>query len=180
MGFIDASVVVAVIAAVASLATTVVTIVSRRKSDWATAEASYAQAQKSLADAQESLQQQLMDERVRVGRLHETMTVIEDQLAQEKRRARLALEEQDEAVAYIRAIGHWVGELCPRLDLTGMPDKPHLPEGIRHRVEATAARNGLLTGVEKTLRPVKQDDVKTTPGTGGLPLKGKQMKGGPA
>ena len=160
---LDATVVVAIVAAVASLMGTIISILSRRRSDHADAakavadaQSSYAQAQKTLADAQESLQQQLMEERVRVGKLHETLTGIEDELSLEKRKRRENSEAQAQAVAYIRAVGHWVGELCPRLDLTGMPPKPHLPDDLRRQVEAQAAKDGLLTGAERTLQKANQ------------------------
>ena len=109
-------IIVALVTGLCAIAVAAVTWVQNRRGD-------LSEAYRRLSEAQLNMQQEIdrQDEKLAVF-IHE----------------RDELRRQDDLkTAYIRAIGHWIGELCKVLDpefLEKYP-KPRLPDGLRDIIE---------------------------------------------
>lgn len=109
-------IIVALVTGLCAIAVAAVTWVQNRRGD-------LSEAYRRLSEAQLNMQQEIdrQDEKLAVF-IHE----------------RDELRRQDDLkTAYIRAIGHWIGELCKVLDpefLEKYP-KPRLPDGLRDTIE---------------------------------------------
>lgn len=100
------------------------------------------QSHTQTVNVEKELTQALAEERKRTGQLHEDLTDVEDRLHDEHRKALNLNDRLDEALAYARALGHYMDQVCDKFGTFQGISKPHLPAGIRPQVERAAASNG--------------------------------------
>lgn len=100
------------------------------------------QSHTQTVNVEKELTQALAEERKRTGQLHEDLTDVEDRLHDEHRKAVNLNDRLDEALAYARALGHYMDKVCDKFGTFQGISKPHLPDGIRPQVERAAASNG--------------------------------------
>lgn len=135
---IDTTIIVALITGVISLLVSFMGIRSRKRSD-------DSQAYKNMQETIEGLHRDVKEQDRRIG--HLSHLVISEQEQRQEAETRMYETEQERLTmaVYIRAVGHWMAQLCDVLDpqwLQAHP-KPHLPDSIRPDVEDAAQRIGL-------------------------------------
>lgn len=135
---VDTTIIVALITGVISLLVSFLGIRARKRSD-------DSQAYKNMQETIEGLHRDIAAQDKRIGFL--SNLVISEQEQRQEAETRMYETEQERLAmaAYIRAVGHWMAQLCDVLDPQWAEDhpKPHLPDSIRPDVEDTAQRIGL-------------------------------------
>lgn len=135
---VDTTIIVALITGVISLLVSFMGIRARKRSD-------DSQAYKNMQETIEGLHRDVKEQDRRIG--HLSHLVISEQEQRQEAETRMYETEQERLTmaAYIRAVGHWMAQLCDVLDPQWAEDhpKPHLPDSIRPDVEDTAQRIGL-------------------------------------
>lgn len=135
---IDTTIIVAIITGVVSLAVSLIGFKSRKRSD-------EAEAYKDMQETIEGLHRDITAQDKRIGSL--SHLIISEQEQRQEAETRMYETEQERLTmaAYIRAVGHWMAQLCNVLDPQWAEDhpKPHLPDSIRPDMEDTAQRIGL-------------------------------------
>lgn len=135
---VDTTIIVALITGVISLLVSFMGIRARKRSD-------DSQAYKNMQETIEGLHRDVKEQDRRIG--HLSHLVISEQEQRQEAETRMYETEQERLTmaAYIRAVGHWMAQLCDMLDPQWAEDhpKPHLPDSIRPDVEDTAQRIGL-------------------------------------
>jgi len=135
---IDTTIIVAIITGVVSLVVSLIGFKSRKRSD-------EAEAYKDMQETIEGLHRDITAQDKRIGSL--SHLIISEQEQRQEAETRMYETEQERLTmaAYIRAVGHWMAQLCNVLDPQWAEDhpKPHLPDSIRPDMEDTAQRIGL-------------------------------------
>lgn len=121
------------------VASTIITIIGSFLVAWFT---SHAQSQAQKASAEHELSQALAEEQKRTGHLHEELLQVEDRLHDEHVKAVQLTDTLNGAVAYARALGHYMDQVCARYGAFQGISKPHLPDDIRPQIEDAARRYG--------------------------------------
>lgn len=121
------------------VASTIITIIGSFLVAWL---ASHLQSQAQKASNEHELSQALAEEQKRTGRLHEELTKVEDMLHDEHRKALNLNDRLDDALAYARALGHYMDQVCDKFGTFDGISKPRLPDDIRPQIEAAARRHG--------------------------------------
>lgn len=103
---------------------------------------SRAQSQAQKASTEHELSQALAEEQKRTGRLHEELTQVEDRLHAEHVKAVQLTDSLNSAIAYARALGHYMDKVCDKFGTFQGISKPHLPDDIRPQIEDTARHHG--------------------------------------
>lgn len=135
---IDTTIIVAIITGVVSLVVSLIGFKSRKRSD-------EAEAYKDMQETIEGLHRDITAQDKRIGSLSHLVISEQDQRCNAEIRLLETRQKSLESTAYLRAVGHWMAELCDVLDpawLKAHP-KPHLPDSIRPDVEDAAKRIGL-------------------------------------
>lgn len=121
------------------VAAVIITIIGSFLVAWLT---SLAQSRAQKASAEHELSQALAEEQKRTGKLHEELLQVEDRLHDEHVKAVRLTDSLNGAVAYARALGHYMDQVCARYGAFEGISKPHLPDDIRPQIEDAARRYG--------------------------------------
>ncbi len=135
---LDTTIIVALITGAISLLISIITVmVNKRNRD--------SESYKSMQETIEGLHRDITAQDKRIGSL--SHLVISEQEQRRDAETRLLENRQKslESTAYLRAVGHWMAQLCDVLDPQWAEDhpKPHLPDSIRPEVEDAAQKIGL-------------------------------------
>ena len=121
------------------VASVIITIIGSFLVAWLT---SRAQNRAQQASTEHELSQALAEERKRTGHLHEELLQVEDRLHAEHVKAVQLTDSLNSAVAYARALGHYMDQVCARYGAFEGISKPRLPDDIRPRIEDAARHYG--------------------------------------
>lgn len=135
---IDTTIIVAIITGVVSLAVSLIGFKSHKRSD-------EAEAYKDMQETIEGLHRDIIAQDKRIGSLSHLVISEQEQRRDAETRLLETRQKSLESTAYLRAVGHWMAQLCDVLDPQWAEDhpKPHLPDSIRPEVEDAAQKIGL-------------------------------------
>ncbi|MFD1060868.1 hypothetical protein ACFQ1H_02510 [Scardovia wiggsiae] len=142
---LDTTIIVALITGAISLLISIITVmVNKRNRD--------SESYKSMQETIEGLHRDITAQDKRIGFLS-NLVVSEEEKRRNAETELLQSRQKDlEFTAYLRAIGHWIGQLCDVLDpkWSKTHPKPRLPDSIRSEVEQATTQLGLDATVAPT------------------------------
>ena len=142
---IDTTIIVAIITGVVSLVVSLIGFKSRKRSD-------EAEAYKDMQETIEGLHRDITAQDKRIGSLSHLVISEQEQRRDAETRLLETRQKSLESTAYLRAVGHWIGQLCDVLDpkWSKTHPKPRLPDSIRSEVEQATTQLGLDATVAPT------------------------------
>lgn len=135
---LDTTIIVALITGAISLLISIITVmVNKRSRD--------SESYKSMQETIEGLHRDITAQDKRIGFLSNLVVSEEEKRRNAETRLLETRQKSLESTAYLRAVGHWMAQLCDVLDPQWAEDhpKPHLPDNIRPEVEDAAQKIGL-------------------------------------
>lgn len=135
---LDTTIIVALITGAISLLISIITVmVNKRNRD--------SESYKSMQETIEGLHRDITAQDKRIGSLSHLVISEQEQRRDAETRLLETRQKSLESTAYLRAVGHWMAQLCDVLDPQWAEDhpKPHLPDSIRPEVEDAAQKIGL-------------------------------------
>lgn len=135
---LDTTIIVALITGAISLLISIITVmVNKRNRD--------SESYKSMQETIEGLHRDITAQDKRIGFLSNLVISEQEQRRDAETRLLETRQKSLESTAYLRAVGHWMAQLCDVLDPQWAEDhpKPHLPDSIRPEVEDEAQKIGL-------------------------------------